>query len=379
MGAAGRTNATVAPPGQSDRRVDAESVPALANMNLQSLSDHVLSTVNHTATVIGVVAAAFVLVCLCLMYLSGTELTGRIRARSEATKSESTTLFARERLSAAPGNEAEALHAQATAHAQAAAARMAQLETELAAARRSREMEDSKVAQLESQLTDTRRAEETKTSRLAQLEGELATARQTDEAKNSRVSQLETALNEAKNSGETKTSQLVRMEAELKSVRQAAEEKAARLAVIETELKIAQTSADQAQAETRRIESTQGPRSVTPPERAQFLDAVRGMATGKVLVSAFFENKETHAFGADLLALFKLAGFEAVERTPVNFFTTSRPSSGIRIGCRDLTNPPAHFATVRKGFEALGLDVANTSIVNAAENDVVEIQITPRQ
>jgi hypothetical protein len=98
-----------------------------------------------------------------------------------------------------------------------------------------------------------------------------------------------------------------------------------------------------------------------------------------VIVSAFFENKETHDFGRSIVALLKNAGFTVVEQAPVNFFTTSRPSSGIRIGCEDMIHPPAHFATLRKGFEAMGIEIPNASIVNADASDLVEIQITPKE
>jgi hypothetical protein len=67
-----------------------------------------------------------------------------------------------------------------------------------------------------------------------------------------------------------------------------------------------------------------------------------------------------------------------VEQTPANFFTTSRPSSGIRIGCEDMAHPPAHFATLRKGFEAMGIEISDSSVVNADSTDIVEIQITPK-
>ena len=106
--------------------------------------------------------------------------------------------------------------------------------------------------------------------------------------------------------------------------------------------------------------------------------AVQGLPTGKVIISAFFENKETHDFGQSILKLLKDTGFTVVEQTPVNFFTTSRPSSGIRIGCEDMIHPPAHFATLRNGFEAMGIEIPDSSVVNADSNDVVEIQITPR-
>ena len=329
MSVAGRMKSTVVPPGQSGGPGHLKDVHVISIMNFQSWSDHALNAVHGASTIVGLVAAAIVLTCLCLMYLSGVALTGRIKAKSEAIRKNSPVMFAQESRS-----NGEAVVRPSP---EISSSRVAQLETELTAARRAAESSSAKSSQLEGKLTDVQHSEEAKTSRVSQLEGELARARQSEQQKTSRLAELES---------------------ELKTTRQ---------------------SANQAQAQAKRIESEQGPRIITPVQRTQFLEAVRGFATGKILVSAFFENKETHDFGADLLTLLKEAGFDAVERAPVNFFTTSRPSGGIRIGCQDITHAPAHFATVRKGFEAIGLDVPNTSIVNAEEDDVVEIQITPKQ
>jgi chaperonin cofactor prefoldin len=263
--------------------------------------------------------------------------------------------------------------------APAGSGRLSQLETELAAARRSEETKTARFTELQGKLNDAQQSVDAKTARLSRLETELAAVRRVEGTKSARLAQLEGQLAAAGQSDDAKASRLTQLEAELVAARSSEAEKATRLSELEGKLKTARQSVDQAQAATKRIESTQGPRSITPEQRTQFLAAVRGLSTGKVLISAFFENKETHEFGAELLNLLKEAGFKVVESAPVNFFTTSRPSSGIRIGCQDITQAPAHFATVRKGLEAIGLDVSNTSIVNAEASDVVEIQITPKQ
>jgi hypothetical protein len=103
------------------------------------------------------------------------------------------------------------------------------------------------------------------------------------------------------------------------------------------------------------------------------------MPTGKVIVSAFFDNKETHEFGAQILNLLKEDGFAVIQRAPINFFTTSRPSGGVRIGCENISAPPPHFATVRQGLKAMGVDAPTTTLINAREEGVVEIQVTPRE
>ncbi len=340
-------------------------------MNLQAWSEHALNAMNTTATVIGVVAAAIVLICLFLMYRSGTALTARALAKSGGLKTISQPAFVREESS---NSEADSRKSQ-----KASARKISELETELAATRRSEKATSSQVSQLESKLTEARRSGEAKAVQLAQVQGELANVHRLDEAKTSKLSQVESKLTDAQRAEAAKASRLTQLETELANVRRIEEQRLARLSELEKELNTARQSASQAQESVQRVEAKQGPRTIPPLQRTQFLEAVRGLPTGKVIVSAFFENQETHAFGADLLHLLKEAGFDAVERAPVNFFTTSRPSSGIRIGCQDVTHAPPHFPTMRKGLEAMGLDVPNTSIVNAEAPDVVEIQITPRQ
>jgi hypothetical protein len=148
---------------------------------------------------------------------------------------------------------------------------------------------------------------------------------------------------------------------------------------METDLAQARRSADEAKAAAGKLEAAQRPRAITPEQRLVFLAAVRGQSRGKVIVSAIFFNNETHSFGNQLAKLLKDAGFTLPEAEPLNFFTTSRPPSGIRIGFKSETNEPAHVATLLKGFRAIGLDPPQTTLVNSDADDVVEIQVTPRE
>jgi hypothetical protein len=210
------------------------------------------------------------------------------------------------------------------------------------------------------------------------LQADLSKARESGEQKESRVAQLEREVAAARLSEKNNSALLAQLEADLAGSRRADEEKGVRLAQMEIDVRNARQSTDQAKAEVKRVESADGPRVLTPEQRKQFIESVRGLPTGKVLVSAFFENPETHQFGGELLNLLKGAGFSVVERAPLNFFTTSRPSSGVRIGCQDINNPPPQFETVRKALESIGLEASTTNIVNADDADVVEIQVTPK-
>lgn len=258
----------------------------LSVIDMHSWSDYVLHLVSSTATIVAITAAAVALMSIAVMYLTGTELTGRAKQKNPVSGAD----------------QRESL-------------RLAQIETELAAARRSEAAKSSHLTKTEAELAEVRRSETAKSSRLAQVEAELAAARR---------------------------------------------------------------SADETNALVKQLEHKQGPRTITPEQRSQFLDAVRGRPTGKVIVSAFFDNKETREFAAQLLSLLNAAGFDIIERAPLNFFTTSRPSSGVRIGCEDINNAPPHFDTIREGLSAIGVDAPTTGLVNAQQDDVVEIQVTPK-
>jgi hypothetical protein len=319
-------------------------------MNLTSWSEHTLTTVNSAATVIGLAAAAIALLSIGFVYLTGTELGARIKIKTDAIKPSPPVLFGNgDRRN---GNDALITPPPADT------TRLSELQTELATARKAEESKGLRLAELDTELTKSRRAREVTAARVAQLQSELSTAHQSEEGKAARLAELEKTLAETRRSEEARAS---------------------RVAQLEKDLAAARRSVDEANAQTKEIEQKQGPRRITPEQRTQFLTAARGLPTGKVIVSAFFDNRETHDFGAEILSLLKDAGFDVVERAPVNFFTTSRPSSGIRIGCQDMNNPPPHFATVRKVLAALGLEAPDTTVVNADEPDVVEIQITPRQ
>jgi hypothetical protein len=275
-------------------------------MNMHSWSDDMLHPANSAANIVGIIAAAVVLIALTFIYFTGSELDKRARGKNIPPQ-----------------------HDQ--------------------------------------------------TEALQQTQAELAAVRQSDEAKTLHLSEVEKELAATKRSEELMVSHLSQIEMDLAAARRVAEEKALRLSQVEAELARARHSAEEAKAVARQLEQRRGPRKITPEQRAQFLNAIRGRPTGKVIVSVFFDNKETHDFGQEILALLREDGFEMVQSAPINFFTTARPSSGVRIGCEDIVNPPPHFATVEEGFRAIGLDVPTTTLINAREKDVVEIQVTPKQ
>jgi len=317
---------------------------------MQSWPDHVLNLVNSTANVIAIIAAVLVLISVALIYFTGTELTGRAKQRSRPPVQDQTK-----------------------------SSRLPHTEIELASAWRSEEGKSLRLFQVGADLVAARHSEQGKSLRLSQVAAELAATQRSDEANALRLSQVEADLTAARRSEEMKALRLSQIEAELTAARRSEEAKAVRLSQVEAELAKARRSADEAKALLKQMEETQHPRRMTPEQRSQFLNAVRGLPKGKVIVSAFFSNKETHDLGAEILSLLKEAGFDVIEPAPLDFFTTSRPSSGIRIGYQNTTNSRSNAMTVRKGFSAIGWDLPTTNLVNAHEEDVVEIQVTPKE
>lgn len=298
----------------------------LSITDVHSWSDYALNLANSAANIIGIIAAAVVLIAIALIYFTGSELTERAKGKLVTSQQDQTKA-------------------------------LRQSQAELSAAWKSEKATSLRLSQIETELTAAKHSQESMASRLSKTQTELAAARRaTDE----------------------KTLLLSQAEAELAAARKSGKEKTLRLSQVEAELAIARRSAEEAETLAKQLEQKQGPRKITPKQRTEFLNAIRGMPTGKVIVSAFFDSKETHEFGAQILSLLKEDGFELIQRAPLNFFTTSRPSSGVRIGCENISDPPPHFTTVRQGLKAIGLDAPTTTLINAREKDMVEIQVTPR-
>src|SRR4051795_7403183 len=128
MGAADRITRNVTSPPRSPIRVPIPWKNWFSMMNLQAWSDQALHALNSSATIIGLAAAAGVLVCIALIYFSGSELTSRIAAKNQPARGTQPTMFARE----APPRNGAAERQKALA-----ASRAAQLEAELQTARHS--------------------------------------------------------------------------------------------------------------------------------------------------------------------------------------------------------------------------------------------------
>jgi hypothetical protein len=366
---------------------------------MQSWPEHVLNLINTTATVTSFLGGLLVLISIGFVYLSGTELTRRAREEnrvpgqqptrtSRLAKVESELAVTRksEKEKASRLSKAEADLAKVRKSEDTKTSRLSQLETDLAAVQKSERDKTSRLSKTEAELAKIRTSEEAKTLRLSQTEGDLATTQKSEKEKASRLSQSEVELTAVRRTEEEKALRVAQLEAELLLAKKSNEETAAKLTKAENELAAARQStaaakqsAEEAKAAANKLESKQRPRTIGREQRNQFLEATRGLPKGKVIASAIFFNKETHDLSADILNLLKEAGFEVIEPAPMNFFTTSRPESGIRIGFKSEASEPPHVATLQKAFRAIGLDPPTTTLVNSDADDVVEIQVTPKE
>jgi len=322
------------------------AVNAISILSFHTWPDHALSTINSVAAIVGMVAAVVLLLSLAILYFSGHEMNGRIRAGNRSP----------EPVVQASVSPSDRSNGSSAGESRAQRRQLARLTKELAEARSSVEARRADLTKTTAELDRIQKSEKTKTELVAKLESDVATIRRSEEEKSSRVAQLEGQISE---------------------LRRADEEKTNRLSQMQKDLEAAQKASKQALASWVAPTPEAG-REISESQRTAFMQAVKGLPTGKVIISAFFENRETHEFGRSVLKLLKGAGFDVVEQAPVNFFTTSRPSSGLRIGCEDMAHPPPHFATLRKGFQAMGIEISDSSIVNADASDIVEIQITPK-
>jgi hypothetical protein len=325
------------------------AVNALSVFSFHTWSDHALGTINSVAALVGLVAAAVLLVSLAILYFSGHEMNGRVRAA--VVRSPESAL----RASVLPSDRS---NGNANPESRAERKQVMRLTNELTEARSSAEAKRADLAKAATELDRLQKSEKAKTERVAKLENDVATIRRSEEEKSSRVAQLEGQISELRRGEDEKATRISEMQKDMETARR--------------------TSEKQAVAARSTPPTTEAGRLISETQRTAFMQAVQGLPTGQVIISAFFENKETHDFGRSILKLLKDAGFTVVEQAPVNFFTTSRPSGGVRIGCEDMAHPPAHFATLRKGFEAMGIEIPDSSVVNADATDIVEIQITPK-
>ena len=395
------------------------TVTAISIMNAHTWSDHALTTTNSIAGMVALVAAGVLLLSLWLLYFSGSALSSRISAPLETSeprvakavesgeRRNGNSRTAESQVAQANGEKAIAENqrkvdrltkelTEARLAAEARRSDVAKLQRDLAEAQKSDKAKTERVARLENDFETVRRSEQDKTSRVAQLEEQLGTVQKGESDRASRVTQLEKdleatrkALAQQQKDLEAARKTSAQKEKDLDEARKASAQKEKDLeearkasAQKEKDLEVARKASTE-KAATASVQSpvavAETARTITQPQREQFLHAIQGRPTGKVIVSAFFENKQTHDFGKSVIALLKTAGFEVIEQAPVNFFTTSRPSSGVRIGCENMSQPPRHFVTLRAGFEAMGIEIPDASIVNAQDPDVVEIQITPKE
>ncbi len=364
----------------------------LSIINMQTWPEHVLLVVNSAANLLALAGAAIVLIALVFAYFTGAELRKRageagsapgqdqsraLRLRVSQLQAELKTARRSEEAIALRVSKAETDLAAVRQSDETKQARIAKLEPELAAVRKATEQKTSRITQLETDLAAARSANEKNSSRLLQLQVDLATEQTATKQKTSRVAQLEAELATAQATNQKNSSHLAQVEAELDVERAANEQKNSRLSQLEPQLASAKKSADEAKALAKQLEEKERPRTITPERRSQFLEAVNGLPKGKVIVSAIFFNKEAHELGGEIARLLKNAGFNVLSPEPLNFFTTSRPSSGIRIGFKNSNETPPEAVTLEKGFTTMGWPPEVTTLVNGQGDDVVEIQVTP--
>src|SRR6202040_3267161 len=194
----------------------------LSITDVRSWSDYALNLANSAANIIGIIAAAVVLIAIALIYFTGSELTERAKGKLVTPRQDQTKA-------------------------------LRQSQAELAAARHS---------------------EENKASRLEKVETELAAAWKSEKATSLRLSQIETELTAAKHFQESMASRLSKTEPELATARRAPAEKTLRLSQLEAELAMARRSAQEAETLAKQLEQKQGPRKITPEQRTEFVNAI---------------------------------------------------------------------------------------------------------
>jgi chromosome segregation ATPase len=147
---------------------------ALSITSLHSWSDYALNLANSAANIIGIVAAAVVLVAIAFIYFTGSELNERGSGKGMAPGQDQMKALRESRIVLAAARQSE----------EANASRLSEIKKELAAAKRSEDSMASRLSQAEKDLATAPRVTEEKALRLSQVEAELAITRHSaDEAK----------------------------------------------------------------------------------------------------------------------------------------------------------------------------------------------------
>jgi hypothetical protein len=141
-------------------------------------------------------------------------------------------------------------------------------------------------------------------------------------------------------------------------------------------ISLAEVETKRAEAERKllEVEKKIAPREITEEQKRTFLAIIQGHPTGKVIVSAFFDDKEGHGFAKQITDLIKEAGFEVIEDRTLNFFAQGG-GDNVQLGIVNLTRTPVHAISLQIGFGAIGINAGLTGTINTKAEDVVEIQV----
>ena len=106
-------------------------------------------------------------------------------------------------------------------------------------------------------------------------------------------------------------------------------------------------------SQVERHENQFGPRSISPEQRQKFLAKTAGAPKGSVSISIVWSDEEAQIYSAQLKDTLSAAGFTVVGS---GVWGLGSPS-GLWLSLNNLTNAPAHAATLFAGLKDAGIQV----------------------
>jgi hypothetical protein len=145
-------------------------------------------------------------------------------------------------------------------------------------------------------------------------------------------------------------------------------------ALEERDVKAKQLEEMIADAEKRaaRLESKQAPRRLTPTQRKQISELLKGVAHAKVVVTAVLGDGEAIRYANDLVEALGQAGW-TVDGVNQAVYAPNNPV-GLLIRVKDKNNPPQGTIEIGSAIKKVGLQIAGAEVPSTAP-DIIEIVV----
>jgi hypothetical protein len=111
-------------------------------------------------------------------------------------------------------------------------------------------------------------------------------------------------------------------------------------------------------------------REISADNAGIFINFVKTVAKGRVVVQAIASNTEATHYAAEVTAMLRSAGYD-VDQNFGSVTLLGQPPVGVQMKIRSMEEQPMYAGTLQKGLEFIGIDT--TGVLDAAAGDSVII------